>query len=59
MGASTTALEYDPEGISEYLSPESIPQNVPTTGEGSVVIAPFLHEPVCIPDLHEGYYNVY
>ena len=43
---SSTALEYDPDSVLDYLSPDSIPQNVPTTGEGSVVIAPFLHEPV-------------
>lgn len=33
---------------SEYLSPEAIPANVPTTGEGTDIIAPWLSEPVCV-----------
>ena len=43
---STTSIHLDPGDRWDYLSPESIPPNVPTTGEDSVVIAPWLEEPV-------------
>ena len=42
----TTSIHLDPGEQWNYLSPQAIPPNVPTTGEDSVVIAPWLEEPV-------------
>ena len=42
----STELTLEPGEQWNYLSPEAIPPNVPTTGEDSAVIAPWLDEPV-------------
>lgn len=42
----STEIHLAPDEHWDYLSPEAIPPNVPTTGEGSEVIAPWLSEPV-------------
>ncbi|KAL5528616.1 CYR1_1 [Sanghuangporus sanghuang] len=47
--SSTTSIHLDPGDRWDYLSPESIPPNVPTTGEDSIVIAPWLEEPPAPP----------
>ena len=42
----STEIKLDPSEQWKYLSPDAVPPNVPTTGEDSTVIAPWLEEAV-------------
>ena len=42
----STEIKLDPSEQWKYLSPDAVPPNVPTTGEDSTVIAPWLEAAV-------------